>query len=183
MTNDREKWVEVNKMMKALDVANYIVDFVSRSHPDEKLTHVKLQKIIYYSYATFLKEKGLSLFPEKIEKWQYGPVVRSVYDQFKSFGYSHISSPKTELIMSVEATGAVKFEYKKFDDSVIQQIPGANETIDKVVSSLISHDAFDLVEMTHQEDSWKKFESLILKREPNLFYTNEEILNCSKKVV
>ena len=61
--------VEVIKMIKALDVANYIVDFVSKHHASEKLTHVKLQKIIYYSYATFLKEKRESLFPEKIEKW------------------------------------------------------------------------------------------------------------------
>ena len=39
--------VEVIKMIKALDVANYIVDFVSKHHASEKLTHVKLQKIIY----------------------------------------------------------------------------------------------------------------------------------------
>ena len=175
--------VEVIKMIKALDVANYIVDFVSKHHASEKLTHVKLQKIIYYSYATFLKEKRESLFPEKIEKWQYGPVVRVVYDQFKSFGYSHINSPKTELSMSLGASGAVKFEYAKFDASVLQSIDGACDVINKVVDSLISHDAFELVEMTHQEESWKKFESLILKREPNLFYTKEEILTCSKKVI
>lgn len=170
-------------MIKALDVANYIVDYVSKNHNGEKLTHVKLQKIIYYSYATFLKVKHDSLFADKIEKWQYGPVVRVVYDQFKSFGYSHIGSPKTELTMSLGTTGAVKFEYKKFDESVIKSVDGACEVITKVVDSLISHDAFELVEMTHQEESWKKFEALILKREPNLFYTNEEILSCSKIVV
>ncbi len=89
-----------NKKYTAMDIANYIVNLVNV--PDKKLctlTHIKLQKILYYVQATYMaKNGGTPLFTNDIEKWQYGPVVREVYSEFKDFGISHINTTRSYLV-------------------------------------------------------------------------------------
>lgn len=80
-----------NKKYTAMDIANYIVNYVIESELGV-LTPLKLQNL-YYVSTTYLKETGNFLFNESFEKWQYGPVVTSVYHNFKGFGINHIHSP------------------------------------------------------------------------------------------
>lgn len=42
---------------------------------------MKLQKLVYYSQAWSLVWDGKLLFPEKIEAWDQGPVVRELYNE------------------------------------------------------------------------------------------------------
>lgn len=51
----------------------------------EKLTHLKLQKLIYFAQGMYLAFTRNSLFEENIEAWEHGPVVRTVYDKFKTY--------------------------------------------------------------------------------------------------
>ena len=46
---------------------------------------MKLQKLIYFIYRNYLQNTGSPLFTEEFQTWQYGPVLRSVYDEFKTF--------------------------------------------------------------------------------------------------
>lgn len=49
------------------------------------LSHLQLQKILYFLQALNLKNKNKSLFRNKIFAWQFGPVVRDVYYQFNIY--------------------------------------------------------------------------------------------------
>src|ERR1017187_7440558 len=44
------------------------------------MTAMKLQKLVYYSQAWGLVWDEEPLFPERIEAWANGPVVRELYD-------------------------------------------------------------------------------------------------------
>lgn len=44
------------------------------------MTAMKLQKLVYYSQVWSLVWDDEALFPEKIEAWANGPVVRELYD-------------------------------------------------------------------------------------------------------
>ena len=70
-------------MIKALDVANTIL----RHGFSEKIkiTPMKLQKLIYILYKEYLKKTGKSLFLENSQAWKTGPVLESVYIQFKKY--------------------------------------------------------------------------------------------------
>ena len=70
------------------------------------LTPMKLIKLVYISYGWHLAFIGNKLFDEKIQAWKYGPVIPSLYHEFKRFGkdiiddYSHDFDEKTgELTM------------------------------------------------------------------------------------
>lgn len=65
-------------------IANYFIKHV------ERLTNAKLLKLIYYAYGICLVRLGTPLFKEKIEAWNLGPVVPSIYHTFKRFKKSLI---------------------------------------------------------------------------------------------
>jgi uncharacterized phage-associated protein len=68
-------------MAAAGEVAKYII----KSIPVDNL---KLQKLLYYSQAVHLVLNDKApLFPEPIEAWDYGPVVPTVYREYKGFGF------------------------------------------------------------------------------------------------
>lgn len=72
-------------------IANY---FISKSITDPKksfLTPLKLIKLIYIAHGFYLALKGESLIQEPVEAWQYGPVVRSIYAEFKKYGNGSIT--------------------------------------------------------------------------------------------
>ncbi len=64
-------------MANVSDVAQYILQ--------EKgmMTAMKLQKLVYYCQAWNVVWEGEPLFPEAIEAWTNGPVVRALYDLHK----------------------------------------------------------------------------------------------------
>lgn len=62
-------------MMRARDVAAYIV----KLQPTVKQT--ALHKLLYYTQAWSLAWDGVVLFPDKIEAWKQGPVIRDVWEK------------------------------------------------------------------------------------------------------
>ncbi|KCZ88874.1 type VI toxin-antitoxin system SocA family antitoxin [Hyphomonas johnsonii] len=57
------------------------------------ITHLKLQKILYFAYAIFLVEENERLLDAEFEAWQYGPVIRELYAELKPRGASELVDP------------------------------------------------------------------------------------------
>ena len=79
-------------MATALDVAHYFLAVA----PEDGITHLKLEKLVSYAQAVCLAYLGQPLFQEDIEAWKLGPVVRSVFDEFKSNGKAPIPAKFSE---------------------------------------------------------------------------------------
>lgn len=47
-----------------------------------------------------LEKKNHIPFEEKISKWQFGPVVSSIYDEFKVYGANPIKNPSTGMVLT-----------------------------------------------------------------------------------
>lgn len=71
-------------MMTARSVANFFISEARRE--GILLDQLKLQKLVYYAYAWNLAHGKPPLFEEDIVAWPHGPVVRELWDEFKSFG-------------------------------------------------------------------------------------------------
>lgn len=61
-------------MPSAIDTAQYILE---QRGP---MTTMKLQKLVYYSQAWSIVWNDDRLFPERIEAWRNGPVVRELWE-------------------------------------------------------------------------------------------------------
>ncbi len=64
-------------MANAHDVAAYILQRMG------EMTTWKLQKLVYYAQAWHLAWTGQTLFPERIEAWANGPVIRDLYREHR----------------------------------------------------------------------------------------------------
>lgn len=115
----------VNSMNKysALDIATW---FIYKTNAEKKenqaendtyevyegLTHLKLQKLLYYAQGICLSLSGKTLFDEPIEAWDHGPVVKKVFDRFTSKGRNEITiedAPSSvEVIRQIESDTVVR---------------------------------------------------------------------------
>lgn len=76
-------------------VANEFLQYASDE--GSSLDPLKLQKLIYFAHGWHLAIRNEPLLDEFIEAWQYGPVVPSVYHEFKRYGNGSIGEPARDL--------------------------------------------------------------------------------------
>jgi len=61
--------------------------FLSLTDPeDNDVSNLKLQKLCYYAQGLCTAMRGVPLFGDRIEAWDHGPVVPSLYHQYKQHG-------------------------------------------------------------------------------------------------
>jgi uncharacterized phage-associated protein len=70
-------------------VANYFLELANSK--GESLSPMKLQKLIYFAHGWHLALYNEPLINERVQAWKFGPVIPSVYHEFKRFGYSPIT--------------------------------------------------------------------------------------------
>jgi len=75
--------------VNALDVADYIVE--KTRNTKFPVTHMKLQKMLYFAWIEYYKRFGKELFADEFYAWKYGPVVSDVYSKYCIFGARKIS--------------------------------------------------------------------------------------------
>ncbi|MGB5945323.1 Panacea domain-containing protein [Paenisporosarcina sp.] len=134
--------------LKAMDVAKFILSL-------KPVSHLKLQKLTYFSYERFLKATGVKLFPDEIVAWKYGPVVPSIYEHFKKHGKEEIENEEPADIMVFSSELMVPASYTKILTSEHGSV--AFEIITSVIQDHLDKDPWDLVTLSHAEGSpWDK---------------------------
>jgi uncharacterized phage-associated protein len=93
---------------------------------------MKLQKLVYYSQAWSIVWDGQPLFPERIEAWDRGPVVRELYNE-------HARMPIIERVSRGEPA-------RLSDDQ--------RASIRAVLAFYGKRDEWWLSELTHREPPW-----------------------------
>lgn len=126
-------------------IANF---FIELAHQKEvPLTPLKLQKLLYFAHGWHLAldDEHKPLLQEPIEAWKYGPVVPSVYHEFKKFR----DNPITNYAQEDENRG-----YPKLSEKEIKELEPFLNQVWKVYAHL---PAIRLSNLTHlQGTPWKK---------------------------
>lgn len=73
----------------AKNLANLILDWAAAS--GVSVSPMKLQKLVYFCHADFLLITGQPLIYQEFEAWDYGPVIPSLFQEFKHFGAGEIT--------------------------------------------------------------------------------------------
>ena len=120
----------MDKTTTALEVAKYIIHLCDEY--GELITHLKLQKLLYYVQANYLAKHKEPFFADSIEAWKYGPVVRKVWEKY--------NDKKREPLLEETASFLLTTDQKKH--------------IKAVLSEYLGYSAYELVECVHQEAPW-----------------------------
>lgn len=144
-----------NAMYDVRDVANFILDRSdARNIP---ITNLSLQKLIYFIHGWFYSIYDKPLVKNKFEAWQYGPVQRVLYDQFKVFKDRPIVNTRATYIEP--ETGQSVYR-----EPVITE--GHANVIEQVLDKYAGYTAGELVDESHAEDGpweyvWKQAEEVV----------------------
>ncbi len=126
---------QIHIVMKANQISNYIIS-LTHNNPEENLTNMKLQKILYYLQGFHLVLFNEVLFEEEIEAWKYGPVVSQEYHTFKAYGNNSIVVPEIQH----------SFDYLSDNQK---------NFINKVYGYFRQFSPIKLMELTHEESPWQ----------------------------
>lgn len=115
-------------MANVLDVAAYILE------RQGEMSTMKLQKLVYYSQAWGLVWDGDVMFPERIEAWANGPVVRDLFEQHRN---AYRVGP-----------GSLAGDSAKLNTD-------QRETVEAILRAYGDKGPQWLSDLTHSEDPWK----------------------------
>ena len=124
-------------MADAVEAARYLVHLAAEDYDEsDYLSHLRLQKLLYYVQGWSLALKGKPMFSERIEAWAHGPVVKDIYRHFAEKGRRAITSDDFENQGDFDLTDEER------------------ELISSVWDTLKDHSALSLRKMTHDEPPW-----------------------------
>ena len=116
-------------------MASYFLAVQGAVGAAKPLTNLKLQKLCYYAQGFSLGKLGRPLFLDDIQRWNHGPVIPNLYQQYKTFGNKPIPAPDNLNL------GLFSAEVRGVLNSVIQRYGGLS--------------AQALRNQTHKESPWK----------------------------
>lgn len=111
-----------------------------------EVTPMKLQKIMYFICRDYVQSTGKRLISEDFLAWDYGPVLKSAYDEFKSYGAKPIDK------FAKDVAGHVLVVNETAD-------PAAAQSIHKMWEKCKMLDGISLSKKTHKEGTawWKAY--------------------------
>ena len=119
-------------MLSCYDIANYFIRLANET--GSYISNLKLQKLVYYAQAWHLAIHDTPLFEEDFEAWIHGPVIPTLYREYKDFGWKPIIKDVQKPIFSEDV----------------------RNFLEEVAEVYFACDAYELERMTHQEDPWFK---------------------------
>ncbi|QAR44316.1 DUF4065 domain-containing protein [Kosakonia cowanii] len=82
------------KTFSANDIATWFI--LKFAEYGDVVTHLKIQKLLYFSEAWNQVINDSELFKEEIQAWAHGPVVLEVFQQYKDYGWKPLPIPNDQ---------------------------------------------------------------------------------------
>lgn len=118
----------------ALAVSQYIIDH--EWEKDRPVSNLRLQKLLYFIQGYFYMCYGHRCFDDKIEAWDFGPVIPNIYHEYKIYGSCIIITRKTNLIVTLSQE--------------------AKERIDEFLDVAKMYSTSRLVNISKNQSPWEK---------------------------
>ena len=140
----------------AVTTVNEVADFfIHEAHEvGDPISHLKLQKLVYYAQAWHLAVFDQPLIDDRFEAWVHGPVCPPLYERFKGNSWKPIATEVEAPELKAELCDHL---------SEVQAAYGA-------------FSALELERLTHSEDPWIAARGDLAPTEPsNAVISNESM--------
>ena len=151
-------------------IANFILDVASEIN--RPASNLVLNKVDYFLHGAYLAHFGKPLIDARIEAWDYGPVIREIYHEFKLYR----DRPVTRKAMRISLVSGEKEECTydlSSDESVF---------LKELAASYLRLRPGTLVDLSHIHDGpWYDTWYHDGQTNPGMEITNEQIESYFKK--
>lgn len=120
------------------EIADYFLSTIIID-PREEITHLKLQKLVYYAQGATLGIYSRPLFQEKIQAWLHGPVCPALYMRYRG----------CRKILRLVGTQRIQAEV-----NIKQKNMKIAYLLDDIWNTFGKCSGDELERMTHQERPW-----------------------------
>ena len=140
-------------MARAMDVADEIITVASKQ--GSPVSNLMLQKVMYFLNALSLVDQGKPLINDgqHFEKWDYGPVIHSVYTEYSNNGREPIEKTKEHIFFERDQDGLLKKKTYSFNENDLNI--EERDLIKNNINKFLVFKPFDLVDFSHKEPQWK----------------------------
>lgn len=97
---------------KVLNVAMFFINAGVRE--DKPITHLKLQKLLYFAQGWALAAHNKSLFENDFQAWKYGPVQPEIYHTFCEYGGRQIELNFPDIEFSEEESFILELVWRAY---------------------------------------------------------------------
>lgn len=119
-----------------------LADYILASYGP--MSHLKLQKLLYYCEAYHLAYFDRSLINEEFEAWLHGPVIRKIFDNLKDKSLLY-----SDLEWYADSENYNPTQYIQNSLNTDQQ-----DLLHEVLNELKHWNGFELESATHNEAPW-----------------------------
>lgn len=131
------------KVQNAKSVANWLLKLAEIERAS--VSHLKLQKLAFLVQGYHLAITDSPAFSDHVEAWKLGPVIRTIYDEFKNCGSEPITEMAKRRVWSEDKTKIIEQECNLVDASDI-----TIAIIKAVWGAYKKYTGFQLVDLTHK---------------------------------
>ncbi|MBQ9860944.1 MAG: DUF4065 domain-containing protein [Clostridia bacterium] len=121
-------------MYDAIKIARYVIRY--EASRNRSVSNLRLQKLLYFIQAQFLFSIHTPCFSDRIEAWDFGPVVPNVYREYKMFGGARIPESIAEGDFGIED-----------EDKYV---------INLILEECAQYSTTSLVSLTHDQKPWRE---------------------------
>lgn len=136
---------ESHKPYSAAHVANFFLD--KAFEEGVGVDNLKLQKLVYIGYGWGLAVLNRKLFSEHIEAWQHGPVIPSLYHEFKHNRWRSIRDYALEIQWDIDGEDEPSF----IEPRISADDPDARTLLEMVWDVYKNFSGWDLRDKTHEK--------------------------------
>lgn len=124
------------------------------------ITHLALQKLLYYAQGFYEAIFGTELFTDRCQAWTYGPVYPDVYYKYSKFGNALIDEPSLESETDLDelTTGEIDF-------------------LNSIISAFGCYSGSVLRNMTHSEQPWLAARGSLLPQDRSVTEIDEKVMS------
>jgi uncharacterized phage-associated protein len=104
-----------------------------------RLTHMAIHKIIYYAHGWYLAENNAPLVRQAFEAWDFGPVLKPVYEAFRQTGKKPVTMRAMHFDPVSGETHVVIAAFSPSDVSFVRNVLRAYGHLDALELSHLTH--------------------------------------------
>ncbi|HMM87712.1 Panacea domain-containing protein [Bradyrhizobium sp.] len=147
-------------------IANFVLDIADAKR--RQVSNLSINKIVFFLHAYFLARFGRPLVSAKIEAWDYGPVFRELYREFKSFGDKPIMGRAYRLNAETGDRQLCEAIFSEEERTFLQEVGGR----------FVAISASSLVSMSHEPGGpWDQVWNHGSKVNASMQISNDLIMN------
>src|SRR5260370_38900610 len=121
-------------------IANFVLDIADEE--GRGITNLSINKIVFFLHSHYLVEFDKPLVSAKVAAWNYGPVFRELYREFKEFGDKAIERRALKLDALTGTRVICGYELSESERKILEDL----------TRRYIRFSAGNLVSMSHAKD-------------------------------